>query len=113
MHEITLIYGIADVVEKAEKANGLDHIEAVVVEVGELSGVVCEFLEEYYPMFAAELPPLNGSELIINKIPSIGKCLECETEFDIVKNEGVCPSCGSREKNVLTGTDFFIKEIHV
>ncbi|MBQ0017982.1 MAG: hydrogenase maturation nickel metallochaperone HypA [Clostridiales bacterium] len=113
MHEVTLIYGIADVVEKTEKENGIDHIDSVVVQIGELSGVITEFLDKYYPMFAETIPALAGSKLIIEDVPAIGRCNDCGTEFDIVAEEGVCPNCESRRKTVLSGTDFFIKEIRV
>ena len=113
MHEMTLIYGIADIVEKAEKDNGIDHIDSVVVQVGDLSGVITEFLDEYYPMFAETIPALTGSELIIEKVPAIGRCRECGTEFDIVKQEGFCPQCGGNQKDVLSGRDFIIKQIRV
>lgn len=113
MHEMTLIYGIAETVEKAEKANGIDHIDAVVIQVGEISGVVPEFLENYYPMFAETLEPLKGSELIIEMIPAVGRCRDCDTIFDIVEHEGKCPECGSWHKEVLSGQDFLIKEIRV
>lgn len=113
MHEITLIYGIADIVEQTEKANGIDRIDSVVVQVGELSGVITEFLDEYYPMFAESIPALNGSHLIIEKIPAVGNCKDCDADFDIVLNDGKCPCCGSTRKTVLSGTDFLVKEIRV
>ena len=113
MHEMTLTYGIGEVVAEAEQKNGIDHIDAVVVQVGELSGVITEFLDEYYPMFAETIPSLNGSSLIIEKIPAIGRCRDCGKEFDIVEKEGICPTCGSTSKDVLSGLDFVIKEIRV
>lgn len=113
MHEITLIYGIADVVGQVEKENGIDSIDSVVLQVGEVSGVITEFLEEYYPMFAECIPALNGSKLIIEKVPATGRCSDCGEEFDLVKHEGVCPHCGSRRKTVVSGREFIIKEIRV
>ena len=29
----------------------------------------------------------------------------------IMKNEGRCPKCGSRKKTILSGTEFFVKDI--
>jgi Zn finger protein HypA/HybF involved in hydrogenase expression len=34
-------------------------------------------------------------------------------EFAIVENEGICPSCGSVSKTVLSGQEFVIKEIRI
>lgn len=113
MHELTLIYGIADAVQKVKEENGLEHIEAVVVQVGELSGVLTEFLEEYYPLLTEDMPVLAGSELVIEKIPAIGRCNVCSEEYNIVASKGCCPSCGSMKKDVLSGKDFVMKEIRV
>lgn len=113
MHELTLVYGIADAVQKVKEEHGLNHIDAVVIQVGELSGIITEFLEEYYPLLAEDMPVLVGSELVIEKIPAIGRCNACSEEYNIVSNKGACPVCGSFKKDVLSGKDFVIKEIRV
>ena len=113
MHELTLIYGIADAVQKIKEENKLEHIDAVVIQVGELSGIITEFLEEYYPLLAEDMPALMGSELVIEKIPAIGRCNACSEEYNIVANKGCCPSCGGFKKDVLSGKEFVIKEIRV
>ena len=51
--------------------------------------------------------------LILEIVPGMAECDECDEIFNVVENEGYCPNCGSFEKTVLTGKDFNIKEIHV
>ena len=48
MHELTLLYGVAEKVEQVVKENGLERIDAVVLEVGEATTVVPEFLRDGY-----------------------------------------------------------------
>ncbi len=81
-------------------------------EVGELSLVIPEYVEELYPAVAAETP-LKDTKLILEIVPGMAECDECDEIFNVVENEGYCPNCGSFEKTVLTGRDFNIKEIHV
>ena len=113
MHELTLLYGVAEKVEQVVKENGLERIDAVVIEVGEATAVVPEFLRDGYSVISDDYDFLRGSELIIDIITAVGRCRSCGREFPIVENKGICPDCGSFDKDVIEGTDFFIKEVRV
>ena len=60
-----------------------------------------------------EVTGLEGTKLIMNVIPGMAECDECDEIFNVIEHEGYCPNCGSFEKSILTGQDFTIKEIHV
>ena len=83
------------------------------IEVGEATSVIPEFLQDGYEVISDDYDFLRGSELIIEKVTAVGLCRECGTEFPIVVNKGFCPKCGSFDKDVIDGTDFFIKEVRV
>lgn len=103
-------------VEQAEavaKANNADRIKAVEVEVGELSGILPVFLEKYYPVVIENRDFFKNSELVIRVIPGEGLCLECNTLYNVMKCEGKCPRCKSREKKILGGREFILKNIIV
>ena len=44
MHELTLLIGVTQQVGEVVRENDIDHVEAVVLEVGEVTTVVPEFL---------------------------------------------------------------------
>lgn len=113
MHELTLLYGVAQKVEQVVKENDLDHVDAIVIEVGEATSVIPEFLQDGYEVISDDYDFLRGSELIIERITAIGRCRHCGTEFPIVENKGLCPQCGSFDKDIIDGTDFFIKEVRI
>ena len=113
MHELTLLYGVAQKVEQVVKENDLDHVDAIVIEVGEATSVIPEFLQDGYEVISDDYDFLRGSELIIEKITAVGRCRSCGTEFPIVANKGICPECGSFDKDIIEGTDFFIKEVRI
>ena len=113
MHELTLLYGVAEKVEQVVKENGLERIDAVVIEVGEATTVVPEFLRDGYSVISDDYDFLRGSELIIDMITAVGRCRSCGREFPIAANKGICPDCGSFEKDVIEGDDFFIKEVRI
>jgi hydrogenase nickel incorporation protein HypA/HybF len=56
---------------------------------------------------------LRGSQLIVNTVTAVGRCRECGREFPIVVNKGLCPDCGSFDKDIIEGTDFLIKEVRI
>ena len=113
MHELTLLFGVAEQVGKVAKENHIDHVDAVVLEIGELTAVVPEFMLDGYPVISDEYDFLRGSELIIESIPAIGHCNECGTEFALDENEGRCPVCDGSDRGIVSGTEFIIREIRV
>lgn len=113
MHELTLLFGVAEQVGKVAEENNIEHIDAVVLEIGELTAVVPEFMMDGYPVISDEYDFLRGSELIIDTIAAIGHCNECGTEFALDENEGRCPICDSSNREIVSGYEFVIKEIRI
>ena len=113
MHELTLLFGVADQVERVTRENGIDHVDAVVLEVGELTPIVPEFLIDGYEVISDEYDFLRGSKLIVDRITGMVKCRRCGKEYPVVKYEGYCPDCGSYDKDILSGDQFVIKEVRI
>ena len=113
MHELTLLFGIAEQVERVIRENDVDHVDAVVVEIGEATAIVPEFMLDGYSVVSDEFSFLRGSELIIERITAVGLCRNCGCEYPIVVNKGICPGCGSRDKEIIEGNEFIIKEVRV
>ena len=111
MHEIGIVRSMCKTVLDYAEANGVKAISEIVCEVGELSLVIPEYVEELYPVVTADIPMLRDTKLILNIIPGLAECDECDEIFNVVEHEGYCPNCGSFDKDILTGKDFLIKEI--
>lgn len=112
MHEIGIVRQVVRTVEEFAKENDISKIEEIVLDIGELSLIIPKYVEEVYPI-ATEGTILEGTKLIMNVIPGMAECEECDEIFNVIEHEGYCPNCGSFEKEVLTGKDFTIKEIHI
>lgn len=112
MHEIDIVRSMCKTVLDYAKANNVQRISEIVCEVGELSLVIPQYVEELYPAVAAGTP-LEDAKLILETVPGMAECDECDEIFNVIETEGYCPNCGSFDKTVLTGKDFTIKEIHV
>ena len=112
MHEIGIVRSMYKTVMDYARENQIKHIDEIVCEVGELSLVVPEYVEKVYPV-VVDGTPLKDTKLLLEMVPGMAECNECDEIFNVVANEGYCPNCGSFDKQVLSGLDFIIKEIHI
>ena len=112
MHEIGIARQIVATVSQFAEENGIGEIREVVVDCGELSLVIPEYLEKIYPA-VTEGTILERTKLVIETVPGLAECEECDEIFNVIDNRGYCPNCGSFEKKILSGRDFLIREIRV
>lgn len=112
MHEMGLVRHVVRTVERYAAENNLSHVDGLVLEIGELSLVMPEYIKKIYPV-VIEGTILEGSELEMQIIPGMAECNECDEIFNVVENKGYCPNCRSFDKQILTGKDFKIKELHI
>ena len=112
MHEIGVVRSMLKTVDEFCEQNNVESVEEIVLDIGELSLVIPKYVEDVYP------PLIKGTKyentrLVINEIPGMAECDDCDEIFNVIENKGYCPNCGSFEKTVLSGEDFTIKEIHI
>ena len=112
MHEIGIVRQLVRTVTEFAEQNDVQDIREVVVDCGELSLVVPEYLEEVYP---AVVPGsvLQDAKLTVNIVPGMAECDDCDEIFNVIEHQGYCPTCGSFNKTILTGKDFTVREIVV
>lgn len=111
MHEIGVLSKAVDMVEEIAHNHNVEHVGYITLEIGELSGYLPIFFEKYFPIVTEERPVFQGTELRIDIRRGEALCKECDTLYNVMKNEGKCPCCGSREKTILGGEEFIVKEI--
>ena len=88
----------------------LERVEKIVLQVGELSGVVPAYLESCYPA-AVYKTFMEDTELELEIIPGIARCERCGRQFNAVAEDLKCPDCGGEELTACGGTELMIKEI--
>ena len=113
MHEIGIVRSMCKTIQDYAAENKIDKISEIVVEVGELSLVIPKYVEELFPVVAGEIPLFTGTKLILETVPGLAECDDCDEIFNVIEHDGYCPNCGSFNKTVLSGRDFSIKELHV
>lgn len=114
MHEVGVVRAMLHTVDEFCEQNGVrrEDVEEIVLDIGELSLVIPKYVEDVYgPLVNGT--PYENTKLVINEIPGLAECDDCDEIFNVIEHKGYCPNCGSFDKQVLSGEDFTIREIHV
>ena len=109
MHEMSITQSVIDIC--TQNAAGR-RITSVVLEIGELSGVVPDALEFCFEACAKDTL-LEGAQLVIEQIPARGQCRDCNAEFALTTYFTACSTCGSFGIDVLSGEELRVKELEV
>ena len=110
MHELGIMINVVQSVEKFARENGVTKIDMLVLQVGELSPVVPQYIEAVYPA-AVDGTLLQETKLRIEILPGNALCKGCGKVYNLLQNRQGCPHCGGNEHEVLSGKEFMIKEI--
>ncbi len=112
MHELSILQGLIEQVEQAVVEDSGCRVLKVVVEVGEMSGVVPEALEFAYEICSAGTI-LDGAELVIEVVEVRQRCRQCGDEFIVKDYCFLCPECAGSDLEKLSGFELRIKEIEI
>lgn len=112
MHEVGIISSMLNTIRAVMKQEELTRVEKIVLEVGELSGVIPHYMEECYPA-AVYKTEFQDTKLEMIVVPGIVRCDRCQSEFNGYQYDLTCPECGNREDLTrLSGEGLLIREIH-
>lgn len=111
MHEIGVLTEAVKMVETIASDNNIEKVTHITLEVGELCGYVPLFFEKYFPVVTENKPVFEGTDLRIITVKGQALCSKCESLYNVMRCEGRCPKCGSREKKILGGQQFLVKDI--
>ena len=111
MHELGIVFHIIKSVESVAADNDLENVSAVVLELGEVSGVVPDYLTDCWKWAAAKSELMSGSQLKSETLPAVTRCDSCGKDYPTVAHGKTCPHCRSGDTWLLTGNEVNIKEI--
>ncbi len=111
MHELGIIVHVMRTVEEVAAENNVTEIRSVTCEIGEVSGVVPEYMTDCWGYARSRSELLKDSELKIEIIPGVTMCEDCGKTYSTVQYAKICPYCGSSATYLLEGNGFSIKEI--
>ncbi|MBQ7209907.1 MAG: hydrogenase maturation nickel metallochaperone HypA [Paludibacteraceae bacterium] len=113
MHELGIVFYIIRDVKKVAEENAVRRVAAVVMNIGEVSTIVPEYLTDCWRWAADKEDILRGCELKIETIPALTHCDDCGNDYPTLAHGKTCPQCGSQNTWLLQGREVEIKEIQV
>lgn len=113
MHELSIAMGIVDAALEEAQRRGVQ-VSAVHLRLGALSGVVKDALMFSYEV-ACQDTPLQGSQLIVEDVPVVVFCPQCQDVRTLPSVQLFqCPECSMPTMDVRQGKELevFALEIH-
>ncbi|AXC09477.1 [NiFe] hydrogenase nickel incorporation protein HypA [Acidisarcina polymorpha] len=113
MHELSLVYGIVEAVEKAATEAHAVRVVSVKLQVGALAGVVKDALLFCYDI-AAEGTLLAGSRLDVEEVPLSVYCQPCgKTVVSPSIQQFCCPECDTPSGDIRHGRELDIVSVEL
>ena len=111
MHELGTVFYVIEQVEKICKENELTKVGSVTLEIGEVSGIIPEYIVDCGKKKKKKSELMKEAELRIETLEAVTYCEDCQKTYSTMKYKKICPYCGSEHTYLLTGNEYNIKEI--
>jgi len=109
---MSIAMSIVDIACKEAQKDGASSISAIELDIGKLAGVVVDSLQFCYDSVCKGTLAEN-SHLVVNKLPGLAKCLDCNHQFEVDSFMALCPQCEGYAIEVYQGRELRLKAISV
>lgn len=113
MHELGIVFHIMDTVEQVARDNHVEQVRKVVMELGEVSGVVPQALTDCWDWAKKRAPLLEQARMEVQILPAQTLCRDCGQIYPTVAHGRICPWCASEQTHLLRGAEINILQIEV
>ena len=115
MHELQVTEKILDIVLRHAQANSVNKVLSIQLKIGELSDLENEWVQRYFDYLSKDTLAENA-KLKIERSPVFMKCDSCSNSFEVNIKEIKdiqCPDCGNKKCSLISGRDYYIKDMEV
>lgn len=112
MHELSVCQGMLQQLEDIARDHNAKAITLVKLQIGPLSGVEPQLLEQAFPIATAGTLA-EGAELVTETLPIRVKCRECGAESEATTNKLVCKACGAWQTQLLSGDELLLASVEL
>jgi hydrogenase nickel incorporation protein HypA/HybF len=112
MHELGITQQVLEIaVDKAAEV-GSKQVRNINLVIGDMSGFLSESVQFYFD-FLANGSVASGAKLCFRHVPIEVRCRRCSHTYKPEGENWICPSCGERDMEILTGKEFYLESIEV
>jgi len=113
MHELSIAMSIVEFAQGEAERRGSPRVMAVHLRLGAFSGVVKEALLSSYEM-ACEDTLLQGSRLVVEEVPVLIFCRQCDAQRPLHSVQLFCCSeCGTPTGEIVQGKELVVVGLEV
>lgn len=113
MHELGIVFHIIRSVEDVARQNNVRRVTAVTLELGEVSGVLEDYLQDCWNWAVSKSDLMREARLQVAVIPAKTLCEDCGMVYPTVTHGRTCPGCGSGHTHLIQGNETMIRDITV
>jgi hydrogenase nickel incorporation protein HypA/HybF len=113
MHEYAVTQSILDIALRHAERAGAQHILAVNLTIGDLTGFVDESIQFYFDFMTRDTIA-EGAELHFERIAARVRCHSCGAEYTPPDHRlWSCPVCDALGGEVIAGREFAVASIEI
>jgi len=115
MHELPITEDILKVVLKHAQINRVQKVIAIHLQIGKLSDLEDEWIQRYFD-YLSKGTLAEGAKLKIERMPIMMQCTNCSTSYEVKASklgDIACPACGENGATLLSGREYYIKDMEV
>ncbi|HBG04051.1 MAG: hydrogenase maturation nickel metallochaperone HypA [Geobacteraceae bacterium GWC2_58_44] len=109
MHEMSITQSVVEICQGHAAGR---KVTDVVLEIGELSGVVPDSIEFCFEA-CSKGTLLEGARLRMEMVPGIGSCPCCDRQAPMATLFDPCPDCGAFGLSIVSGEELRVKELEL
>ena len=114
MHELAVTQSILEISLEYAQKNQANQIVAIHLQVGEVTDFDDEWIQRYFD-FVSKGTIAEGAKLRLTRIPAKLQCRACSSVFPLDRStwNSQCPSCQSKDTELISGRDFRVESLEV
>ncbi|TGE34143.1 hydrogenase maturation nickel metallochaperone HypA [Desulfosporosinus sp. Sb-LF] len=112
MHEMSLMGGVFEVIEKTLSLHEVKRVLQVKLKVGELTNADPDALQMVFEAYSKDTL-CEGAELIVECVSVRGHCRNCHYEFTVETMFFLCPNCQHAGIEVIQGQELLLESLEV
>jgi len=112
MHELPVTMSILSIALEHAKNVQASKIIQIKLSIGELSGIVPEFVQSQFNMLSKDTIAA-GANLEFHRPPSKLRCRNCAKIFSPEGRNWICPNCGEQKVEIVSGRECYVESMEV
>ena len=115
MHELPITESILKIVLKHAETNNVRQVVTIHLQIGKLSDLEDDWIQRYFDYLSKDTVA-QGAKLKIERMPIMLQCSACSTSYEAEATrlgDVACPNCGQKDSTLLSGREYYIKDMEV